>query len=80
MVLPDETYGYDLIQNGLCLSEIPDFQGLLPKSLDAGVPVFVLDVDEIHETGTVLEGMLANRDKFNTFFDELAGEIKRLTE
>ncbi|WLE95459.1 MAG: ParA family protein [Candidatus Electrothrix communis] len=80
MVLPDETYGNDLIQNGLCLAEIPDFQGLLPKSLDAGVPVFALDRDEINEAGTVLEGMLAKRDQFNKSFDELTSEIKRLTE
>lgn len=36
MLLRDEVYGVPLIENGLCLSEISDFQGLLPKALAAG--------------------------------------------
>ncbi len=79
MVLSDKAYGDEFIKNGLCLSEIPDFQGLLPKSLEAGVPVFALTSGEINETGTVLDGMLAKRDKFSELFDQLASDIKRLT-
>lgn len=79
MVLPDEIYGDTFIANGLCLSEIPDFQGLLPKSLAAGAPVFALEAHEIDETGTVLDGLLSKRDQFNVFFTALADEIQRLT-
>lgn len=78
MLLPDETYGSEFIQNGLCISEIPDFQGLLPKSLDVGVPVFALEEDEIGESGTVLDGMIGNRDKFNTQFNNFASKVKEL--
>lgn len=78
MVLPDEVYGNDFIINGLCISEIQDFQGLLPKSLNAGVPVFALDATEIGETGTVLNGMLANRDRFNQQFNDFVNRIKEL--
>jgi chromosome partitioning protein len=78
MVLPDDVYGNDFIQNGLCISEIPDFQGLLPKSLNAGVPVFALNDHEIDESGTVLDGMIANRDKFDVLFNEFADKVKAL--
>ncbi|MCR6653555.1 MAG: ParA family protein [Cellvibrionaceae bacterium] len=80
MALEDNIYGEPLINNGLCLSEIPDFHGLLPKALDAGVPVFALSHAEINETGTVLDGMMAKRDQFNDLFSELANQVIRLTE
>lgn len=79
MTLPQATYGNDLINNGLCLSEIPNFQGLLPKAIDSGVPVFTLTDAEIDETGAVLEAMAEKRDNFNAIFTDLAGEIRRLT-
>ena len=79
MALTDDIYGDEFLQNGLCLSEIPDFQGLLPKSIDAGAPVYTLTNDEIHETGPVLDGMVNNRDRFNVLFEDLAIEIRRLT-
>ena len=40
MTLNSKQYTQDLIDSGYCLDEIPDFQGLLPKSRQAGVPVF----------------------------------------
>ena len=79
MLLPDDKYGDPLIQNGLCLSEISDFQGILPKALNAGVPVFDLTDDEIGETGPVLNQMKGNRDRFNDLFNVLADEVRRLT-
>ncbi len=79
MLLSDEDYSADLIENGLCLSEIPDFQGLLPKALESGVPVFALTDDEIGETGPVLVGMQKKREIFDELFEDLADEVKRLT-
>lgn len=78
MLLSEDTYGSDFIQNGLCISEIPDFQGLLPKSLDAGVPVFALEENEIGESGTVLEGMIEKRNQFNEHFNDFAEKVKAL--
>ncbi|MGR9099476.1 MAG: ParA family protein [Gammaproteobacteria bacterium] len=79
MLLTDHEYGVPLIENGLCLSEIPDFQGILPKALNAGIPVFELNDDEIGETGPVLEQMQKNRNRFNLLFIDLADQIRRLT-
>lgn len=75
MVLSDEAYGDELINDGLCLAEIPDFQGLLPKSLSAGVPVFALEEHEVGETGNVLAGMMRNRDGFNELFNDFSSKI-----
>lgn len=79
MLLPDDKYGVPLINSGLCLSEISDFQGILPKALNAGVPVFELTDDEIGETGPVLEQMKTNRNRFNKLFDKLSDDVRRLT-
>lgn len=79
MLLGDEVYGVPLIDNGLCLSEISDFQGLLPKALTAGVPVYEVTDGEIGETGPVLQQMQNNRTRFGQLFTDLAGEIRRLT-
>ena len=76
----DEEYGQQLIQNGLCLAEISDFQGVLPKALNAGVPVYELTDVEIGETGPVLLGMQQSRTRFGQIFDQLASEVRRLTE
>lgn len=80
MAKTDEDYGQELIRNGLCLAEISDFQGVLPKALIAGVPVYELTDDEIGETGPVLSGMQRNRARFGELFDQLAAEVRRLTE
>ncbi|MDP2105196.1 MAG: ParA family protein, partial [Desulfobulbaceae bacterium] len=42
MTLDLADYDDDFDETGYCLGQIPDFQGLLPKSYDVGVPVFEL--------------------------------------
>jgi cellulose biosynthesis protein BcsQ len=78
MALNKEQYSSQLISNGYCLDEIPDFQGLLPKSRDAGVPIFELTKEEIGETGTVLTGMEEKRDSFSEKFRLLDEELIKL--
>jgi cellulose biosynthesis protein BcsQ len=80
MVKNDTDYGAEFLRNGLCLAEISDFQGLLPKALRTGVPVFALTDDEIGETGPVLDQMRENRNRFNGLFSHLTNEVLRLTE
>ncbi|MFZ5739465.1 MAG: ParA family protein [Pseudomonadota bacterium] len=78
MTLSQSEYGPDLIGESYCLGQIPDFQGLLPKSYNAGVPVFELKNSEIHESGTVLEGLKKRRDEFHHQFSEIATNVVRL--
>lgn len=75
MVFQPEVYQEAGIHPDLCLSEIPDFQGLLPKASDAGVPVFALEDEEIGEAGNVLAGMLQKRTLFNDLFEEIAVKV-----
>lgn len=76
MTLP--TYPQALINSGYCLEEIPDFQGLLPKAYEAGVPVFELTDDEIKETGPVLDGMKTRRNDFQSQFKNLSDTLSSL--
>jgi len=78
MTLSPEQYGNDFIDNRYCLEEISDFQGLLPKSQQAGVPVFELKDEEINETGTVLEEMKNNRQRFQDIFTLLNNKLIKL--
>jgi cellulose biosynthesis protein BcsQ len=63
-----------------CLLELKDFQGLLPKAHNAGVPVFALNDAEINETGSVLDGLIKNRDLFKIEFTNLANKIISLND
>jgi cellulose biosynthesis protein BcsQ len=78
MLFPKAAYEEVGIAEDFCLLELKDFQGLLPKAYDAGVPVFALTDDQIKETGTVLEGLKKNRNAFNNDFKALADKIIRL--
>lgn len=80
MVFEQQVYTTAGISNDLCLSEIPDFQGLLPKANDNGVPVFAMEDDEIGEVGAVREGMIAKRDTFYELFDTISIRVKSICE
>jgi chromosome partitioning protein len=75
MVLPAEAYSNANVEQTLCLAEIPDFQGLLPKASVAGVPVFALQDTEIHETGPILANMMEKRDSVNELFESLSEKV-----
>jgi chromosome partitioning protein len=77
MALSPEQYG-PLVAAQFCLAEVPDFQGLLPKANDIGVPVFALEDDEMGATGPILTGMIEKRDLFRTQFEDIAQQIIRL--
>ncbi|MDD5271635.1 MAG: ParA family protein [Methylovulum sp.] len=75
MLFPQQAYDEVGIPDDYCVLELKDFQGLLPKSYDAGVPVFALSTIQIAETGSVLEGLEKNRDNFYAEFKGLATKI-----
>jgi chromosome partitioning protein len=75
MVLPIASYPTGVVDNDYCLGEIPDFQGLLPKAYDAGVPVFELTDGEINETGPVLAQMAEKRKLFFDQFQSIAATV-----
>jgi len=75
MVFSPGEYGRILVSEQYCLSQIPDFQGLLPKSHDVGVPVFEITDPEMHETGPVLDGLIEKREMFRNQFENIVGRI-----
>lgn len=78
MTLTIEEYGKYFVDDGFCLDEIPDFQGLLPKSDQSEVPVFELLDEELNEVGVVLDGMKQSRDKFKKLFENINNQLTRL--
>lgn len=70
-------YG-DIAEDKYCLGQISDFQGLLPKSNEAGVPVFAIKDSEIKESGPVLLTAKTNRDKFKNQFEMIAAKVNTL--
>ncbi|MCX6074098.1 MAG: AAA family ATPase [Campylobacterales bacterium] len=75
MLFDNETYQIASIPENFCLAEIPDFQGLLPKANEAGVPVFAITDEEIHEAGEVKTGLMQNREKFYAHFEKIANQL-----
>ena len=78
MTLSKTEYGTKFVADEYCLGQIPDFQGLLPKSNEAGVPVFAVLDKEIKETGPVLAGLKDKRKMFGDQFSHIGDEIVRL--
>lgn len=78
MMLEENCYSDSFQENGYCLAEIPDFQGLLPKARDAGVPIFELDDDEMDETGKVFNQLIDKREYFKNEFSEIINKLVEL--
>ncbi len=80
MVFAPQVYTDAGINSDLCLAEIPDFQGLLPKANDNGVPVFAIQDEEIGESGSVRDGMIEKRNTFHALFDNIANQIIKVAD
>ena len=78
LTLPANDYPQTLSNNGFCLEEIPDFGALLPRSHEAGVPVFALRDDELGATGVVLANTIAKRDQIYGQLDTVARTLQDL--
>ncbi|MDX0429923.1 AAA family ATPase [Sinorhizobium medicae] len=79
MALPLQNYA-GLEREHFCLAEIPDFQGLLPKAYEAGVPVFALEDEELDATGPVLQGFKERRAFFSDQFQGIAAKVGDLLD
>lgn len=80
MLLKGEAFLNSKIPDNYCLSEIPDFQSLLQKANNAGVPVFAVSDQEIEHSGTVLIQMQEKRDFFNKIFTDFSNQIIHIKE
>lgn len=80
MMYTTSVYSNAGISSDYCLAEIPDFQGLLPKANDSGVPVYEMRDDEIGESGAVRDGMIEKRGIFYNLFDDITNKILKVAE
>ncbi|MBE7439061.1 MAG: ParA family protein [Spirochaetales bacterium] len=78
LTLSDNKYPPGLVSAGFCLEEIPDFGALLPRSYDAGVPIFSLEDNELAATGVVQEGMMDKRGQIREQFLQVANTLQSL--
>ena len=79
LMLPDQAYIDQGMQDDMCLASISDFKSLIAKSQKEKTPIFALSPEQIAEVGIVLEGAIESRDRFEQIFSELANKIIRLT-
>ena len=80
MALKSGEYGAELTHSKYCLSQIQDFHGLLPKSNDAGVPIFDVLDSEIKETGPILAQLKEKRGLFQGQFEKLSNDVIKMLE
>jgi len=82
MVLSPENYEQANIKqkNGFCFQEISDFQSLLPRSYETGVPVFDLTDKELNATGPILKQLQEKRDLFKKLFSDFANQIIEISK
>lgn len=80
MLLEKDAYLNDTLPENYCLSEIPDFQSLLQKANQIGVPVYAVTDSEIGNTGTVLDQMIEKREFFDEIFTIFALQIIHIKE
>ena len=78
MSLTKVQYGDVLIAKNYCLAEIPDFQSLLPKAFNVGVPIFELTDSEMAESGQLLTDLKGKRKVFRDQYKAIADTIKEL--
>ncbi|MEN5235053.1 ParA family protein [Sphingobacterium faecium] len=75
MLLDKNAYIDNNIPADYCLAEIPDFQSLLQKSNQIGVPVYAITDSELENKGTVLEQLVQKRQFFDQIFIDFANQI-----
>lgn len=81
LALPRSNYPIELTDAAFCLEEIPDFGALLPRSHEAGVPVFALqDTNLVGYTGPVLANAIEKRTQIQKQFDGVASMLRKLMD
>jgi cellulose biosynthesis protein BcsQ len=63
-----------------CIAEISEFGALLQSAHDAGVPVFALSDGQIGRSGSVLDQMQKNRERFSDIFEEIANLVIKVCD
>ncbi len=80
MMLPDDAYRDGTVNaDPYNLANISDFNTLIARSQDHGVPVFRLTDEQLGVTGPLLVNMRKSRNDFRQLFQQLAASIIKMT-
>lgn len=79
-----ETYGMTIDKNQysnncLRLASVSNFQHLMPKYQEYGIPVFALSDEQIGTNGVILQGHKDKQQLFDSVFTEFGQNVIRLT-
>lgn len=81
MVLPDSAYSDAAVNSEpYSLANISDFNTLIARSQECGVPIFELTDEQLKVTGPILEKTVESREMFRQLFNRLADSIITLTQ
>lgn len=78
MALPAKKYGPALIGSKYTLSQIPDFNSLLPISQREQKPVYTLTQEDVQRGGAVWARTLVNINQFRDTFNQLSVRVREL--
>lgn len=67
------------LNGNLCLASLSNFQHLMPKYQQYGLPVFALTQEQIGTSGAVLDVHLEKQNDFNEIYEAFADNVIRLT-
>ncbi|MGJ3250853.1 MAG: ParA family protein [Elainellaceae cyanobacterium] len=79
MMLPEQLYADQGIDDSLCLTKISNFNSLIALSQEHQTPIYALTAQQLGQIGTVLEKNQAKQTEFRQMFENLADKIIGLT-
>jgi cellulose biosynthesis protein BcsQ len=79
MMMPSQVYQEQGLQNSFSLAKISNFNSLIALSQEHRTPVYALTIDQLGQTGIVLENNQRKQGDFRDTFSDLADKIIALT-
>ncbi len=79
MMLPNQVYDQQGINQNFCLTKISNFNSLIPRSQEYGTPIYDLTPQQLGQVGKVLENNQKKQAEFREIFSDLADKIIGLT-
>lgn len=79
IMLPDNLYEEQEIEDSFTLTKISNFNSLIALSQEHGIPVYALTPQQLRQSGTVLQNNQAKQREFETTFSDLADKVIALS-
>ena len=79
MMLPEQVYAEQEIDDNFCLTKISNFNSLIALSQEHRTPIYDLTPEQLRQTGVVLRNNQEKQKEFRKTFSDLADKIIGLT-